>query len=389
MPSGLGQTVAALARFKAMAKRAAASGTQVPRVMKERTGFGSNPGHLRMFVYAPTGLPEGSPLVVVLHGCGQGAEAYAAGAGWLALADQLGFAVVAAEQGSGNNANRCFNWFEPGDVVRDHGEAASIRQMVEAAIGDCDLDPARVFVTGLSAGGGMTSAMLAAYPDVFAGGAIVAGLPYRAADDVMSAFSAMFQPQSHKARALGDRVRAAAPALYDGPWPRVSIWHGDADGTVQFANAEEIAKQWLDVHGLDQETPVHDEIDGQRHTVWTDPAGRPQIELYAIKGMGHGTPLASGGVDGLGAPGPYLLEQGISSSAHIAAFWGLGEAAEVVVAKPVTVAAKPIAAKPIAAAKPAPAAPKRPALVAQTLPGAINPAEVITKALTAAGLMKR
>jgi feruloyl esterase len=383
MPSGLGQTVAALAKFKEMAKRAAAAGTQTPRHMKERTGFGPNPGQLRMLVYAPAGLPERSPLVVVLHGCGQGAEAYAAGAGWLALADRLGFCVVAAEQGSGNNANRCFNWFEPQDVVRDGGEAASIRQMVEAAIGDCDLDPNRVFVTGLSAGGGMTSAMMAAYPEVFAGGAIVAGLPYRAADDVMSAFSAMFQPQADKPRALGDRVRAAAKPLYDGPWPRVSIWHGDADGTVQFANAGEIAKQWVDVHGLDHAKPVHDRVDGQRHTVWVDAAGRPQVELYAIQGMNHGTPLAAGGPDGLGTPGPYLLEAGISSTAHIAEFWGLGEAAEAGADAPVAAPPKPPRPKP----SPAPAL--RPVLVAQTPPAPINPAEVIAKALTAAGLMKR
>lgn len=370
---GHGPAAAALARFKDLARRAADAGILAPRHMTERTGFGPNPGHLRMLVYAPAGLPERSPLVVVLHGCGQGAEAYASGAGWLQLADRLGFCVVAAEQSSSNNANRCFNWFEPYDVAHGEGEAASIHQMIQTAIGDCDLDPARVFVTGLSAGGGMTTAMMAAYPETFAGGAVVAGLPYRAADDVMSAFGAMFQPHSHSPRELGDRVRAARPR-YDGPWPRVSIWHGDVDSTVLHGNALEIAKQWIDVHGLDEAHPVHDRVDHQKHTVWADAAGRPTVELYDIHGMGHGTPLASRGKDGLGTPGPFLIEAGISSTAHIAHFWGLDEGAEVAAEAPV-------------AAPPEPPAP-RPTLVQPV--HAVVPAvqDVITKALTAAGLMK-
>lgn len=371
MPKALGQTVAALAQFQEMARRAAAAGGHyAPRHMKERRHFGSNPGDLRMLLYCPQGLPPGAPLVVALHGCSQEGDAYAAGAGWLALADRLGFAVVAADQTLNNNANRCFNWFEPEDVVRGRGEAASIRQMVETAIGDCDLDPKRVFVTGLSAGAAMTCAMLAAYPEVFAGGAIIAGLPYGAADDVMGAFSAMFQPQPVRARTLGDRVRNASPPLFDGPWPRVSIWHGDADGTVQFANANELVKQWTDVHDLDREHPHHDRVDGQRHSVWSDPAGRSMVELYTIKGMGHGTPLASKGVDGLGAPGPYLLEEGISSTARIAAFWGLGEvAAEVADAAADTPTPHAVASRH----------PTHPA----------HPGDVITAALSAAGLIKR
>jgi poly(hydroxyalkanoate) depolymerase family esterase len=376
MPKDLGQTVAALARFQEMARQAAAAGHQAPRHMKERRNFGSNPGELRMLIYAPAGLPPGAPLVVVLHGCSQEGDAYAAGAGWLALADRLGFAVVAADQSIGNNANRCFNWFEPEDVARGRGEAASIRQMVETAIGDCDLDPARVFVTGLSAGGAMTAAMLAAYPEVFAGGAVVAGLPYGAADDVMSAFSAMFQPHPQRAGTLGDRVREAGPPLFDGPWPRVSIWHGDADGTVQFANAGELVKQWTDVHDIDRSNPHHDRVDGQRHTVWSDAAGRPMVELYTVHGMGHGTPLASTGLDGLGAPGPYLLEVGVSSTARIAAFWGLGEAALV---------AKAAAEPPT----PAAVAPARPARPRASHPAVAHPGDVIAKALAAAGLIKR
>lgn len=365
--SSLGKTVEALARFREMAK--AASPARVHPGMVERTGFGSNPGDLRMLVYAPAGLPAGAPLVVVLHGCGQGAAAYASGAGWLSLADRLGFVVLAPEQDADNNIGRCFNWFEPGDALAGHGEAASIRQMVEIAIADHDLDQTRVFVTGLSAGGGMTSVMLAAYPQVFAAGAVVAGLPFHVADNVNQAFSAMFQPAPRPAHELGALVRDAS--RYAGPWPRVSIWHGDADPTVQVANAAESVKQWTDVHGLRPADGVEAVVDGARRTVWADREGRPVIESYIVPGLGHGTPLDTHGPEGVGHAGPFLLEAGISSSRRIAEFWGLTDAAEAVVT--------PLTPSPAPPARRARRAPPTAAEAAR---------DAIAKALAAAGLTK-
>jgi poly(hydroxyalkanoate) depolymerase family esterase len=116
-------------------------------------------------------------LVVALHGCTQTAADYDHGSGWTRLADRYGFAVLFPEQQRANNPNNCFNWFLPSDTRRSHGEAFSIRQMIERVITDHGVDRRRVFVVGLSAGGAMTSAMLATYPDLFAGGAIIAGLP--------------------------------------------------------------------------------------------------------------------------------------------------------------------------------------------------------------------
>src|SRR5215212_11736354 len=146
--------------------------------LQEIEKFGSNPGALRMLTYSPPDLTPGSPLVVVLHGCTQTAAGYDHGAGWSTLADRYGFALLFPEQQKLNNPNGCFNWFLPGDIKRDRGEALSIRQMVERIVHDQRIDRDRVFVTGLSAGGAMTSVMLATYPEVFAGGAIIAGLPY-------------------------------------------------------------------------------------------------------------------------------------------------------------------------------------------------------------------
>ncbi|MCL6569654.1 MAG: PHB depolymerase family esterase, partial [Meiothermus silvanus] len=117
-------------------------------------------------------------------------------------ADRFGLAVIAPQQTSSNNPNRCFNWFSPGDVGRGGGEAASIAAMVSHAIQAHDLDNDRVFVTGLSAGGAMAAAMLAAYPDLFAGGAVIAGLPYGVARNVQDALRVMSRADGRPADAL-------------------------------------------------------------------------------------------------------------------------------------------------------------------------------------------
>lgn len=149
---------------------AAAAGT-----LTQVGSFGANPGNLTMHEYVPADLPAGAPTVVALHGCTQSAQAYHAGSGWSELADEHGFAVVSPQQSSGNNANSCFNFFEAADTTRGQGEVQSIASMVEHARGTHGLGSDNTFVTGLSAGGGMTSAMLATYPDLFAGGSVVAG----------------------------------------------------------------------------------------------------------------------------------------------------------------------------------------------------------------------
>jgi poly(hydroxyalkanoate) depolymerase family esterase len=224
------------------------------------------------------------------------------------------------EQTPANNPKTCFNWFLPDDTTRDRGEARSIRQMIEQAIDAHDIDRARVFVTGLSAGGAMAGVMLATYPEVFAAGAIIAGLPYGSAANVQQAFESMFQGRPRAANHWGDLVRNASP--HRGPWPRVSVWHGDADATVIPMNAEGIVRQWTDLHGIDA-PPRHDVVDGYPRRVWRRD-GIDLVEAYTITGMAHGAPLATGESDtACGKAGAFLLEVGISSSHHIASFFGL------------------------------------------------------------------
>src|SRR5690242_2678934 len=159
-------------------------GDQPRSRLQEVCGFGSNPGKLRMFTYRPQFLAEHPALMVVLHGCTQTAAGYDQGAGWSTLADRYGFALLLPEQQRSNNPNGCFNWFLPAHSRRDRGEVLSIRQMIETSVVDHGVDRRRIFITGLSAGGAMTSNLLACYPEVFAGGAIIAGIPFGAATNV-------------------------------------------------------------------------------------------------------------------------------------------------------------------------------------------------------------
>ena len=288
----------------------------------EDHGFGSNPGNLRMFSYVPSRLAANPALIVILHGCAQTAADYNLGAGWSTLADRYGFALLLPEQQRSNNPNGCFNWFDTGDIQRGKGEALSIRQMVEKIVIDRGIDRRFVFITGLSAGAAMTSVMLACYPEVFAAGAIIGGVPYGAATNVQQALKSMSQSPARSAQEWGDLVRAAA--THDGPWPRVSVWHGSADTTVIPSNAREILKQWTNVHGLPITPSVQLMVDGYPRKVWVNIEGDELIESYSITHMAHGAPLATGESDDqCGAAGPFLLEVGISSSYHIAKFFGL------------------------------------------------------------------
>jgi poly(hydroxyalkanoate) depolymerase family esterase len=287
--------------------------------------FGANPGALVGRTYIPEHLSDGAPLVVVLHGCTQTAAAYDRGSGWSELADREGFAVLYAEQQRSNNANLCFHWFVTGDITRGQGEAHSIRQMIEAVASAHRIDRNRIFVTGLSAGGAMACAMLASYPDVFAGGAIIAGLPFASAGTVPEAFDRMRGHGGPDAATLQAKLGAASN--HAGPWPTLSIWQGTADATVAPSNAEAIVTQWQQVHQIRPEPSREETVDGHRRRVWCDADGREVVESFSITGMGHGTPLDPNDADGVGRTGPFMLGAGISSTNHIARFWGIARPA--------------------------------------------------------------
>jgi poly(hydroxyalkanoate) depolymerase family esterase len=378
----------------------------------ETSGFGSNPGALKMLSFVPGSVPHRPALVVVLHGCGQTAAGYDLGAGWSTLAKRYGFALLMPEQQSSNNAATCFNWFNPEDAARDAGEACSIRQMIARMAAEHGISRRRVFITGLSAGGAMTSVMLATYPEVFEAGAVIAGLPFGVAGNMREALRGMMQSAPRPADELGDAVRNASK--HKGPWPRVSVWHGSADRTVNPGNANEIVKQWLDVHHLPLAPMSEGTVDGYPRQIWWNSEGETLVESYTITDMAHGTPLGSAdNGQRIGAEGAFLIEAGISSSYHIANFFGLTQRVQqpkaaspsaklIPEVSPVsTPVSSPVSAPvpdlaqvlwPLATRDHRPNArtqsPSKPKTARPRSRRAIDVGAVITRALTAAGLMK-
>jgi len=273
--------------------------------------FGSNPGALRMYSYVPAGLPSGRPVVIALHGCGQSASDYYGHSGWPKYADLDQAALVFPEQTSSNNA-LCFNWYVNGDITRGAGEALSIKQMVDYAVANYGSDPHKVYVTGLSAGGAMTAVMLATYPDVFAGGAVVAGLPYNCGT------ICQYQAQTKTPAQWGDLVRAADPG-FTGPRPRVAIWYGTSDTTVVPANATELRDQFTNAAGISATATASVTLPGGT----TEDLYGTSVALFKVPGIGHGTPVDPGPSESqCGTTGTYYLAS-ICSSYYIAQFWGL------------------------------------------------------------------
>jgi len=285
------------------------------------TSFGSNPGALAMYEYVPANLPANRPLVVVLHGCTQVA-ADMEHAGWNTLADQGQFAVVYPEQQTANNSVRCFNWAgeygDPTNLVRGQGENASIIAMVDHAIAAHSSDASRVYVVGFSAGGAFAAVLLATWPDRFAGGAIMSGVPYRCATSVSGAFSCQSPGVAKTPAQWGDLVRAASS--YTGTRPVVQIWHGATDTTVVPANQQELIDQFTDVAGTDATADETTTIDGATRTVYK--AGtRIVVEAYSVPGMGHA--VAIGGTNCPATAASYFDNKGSCATLRAAERFGL------------------------------------------------------------------
>ncbi|MCB9594564.1 MAG: PHB depolymerase family esterase [Sandaracinaceae bacterium] len=282
--------------------------------------FGANPGALQMHRYIPSPAPgPGAPVVVALHGCTQNVTTYR-NAGWEPVADELGFYVVYPAQVSGNNPVSCFNWAgEYGDEAnlrRGQGENQSIVSMVDQMQADFGTDPSRVFIMGHSAGAAMAMVMLSTWPDRFAAGGVIAGIPYRCATSVAGAFSCQSPGVDKTPDAWADLVRAASS--YGGPWPRLSVWHGTNDGVVSPNNQRELLEQWTALHGLAATPDATETVDGYPRSTF----GGGAIESWEITGAGHATFVDPD--HGCGATASYISDADICAVRHMATFFGLG-----------------------------------------------------------------
>ncbi len=287
--------------------------------------FGDNPGALHMYRYVPAGMPAGPrPLVLALHGCTQTAQAYRS-AGWEGLADEHGFYVVYPEQDPNNNPARCFNWAgeysDPTNLRRGEGENASMISMIEQMHSDFDIDRGRVFISGMAGGGAQTALMLAVWPDVFAAGATIAGIPFNCTTEY-ARVSTCLSPGIPREPAEWARVVYEAAPEYHGPYPRVAVWHGTNDAFVSLTNQNELVEQWTTVNGAD--AVADEQIDEGGHTrqLYRDDAGNVVVESWTIAGAGHGQFVDS--ASGCGGPGgSYVLDVGVCAAREIAHFFGI------------------------------------------------------------------
>ncbi|MFC6773612.1 alpha/beta hydrolase family esterase [Methylobacterium gregans] len=233
----------------------------------------------KLFVPSQPRMP--APLVVMLHGCTQTPEDFAAGTGMNALAERDGVYVVYPGQSRRANGQRCWNWFEPRDQGRESGEAAIIADMTRAIVAEHGLDPARVYIAGLSAGGAAAANIARAYPDLYAAVGVHSGLAAGCARDLTSALMAM------RSGAAGAEI--AGSSAGSSPTVRVPtiVFHGDEDGTVSARNADLVLAQ-AGAAGLDgAPEPFAGEGHPYTRTRYRDRSGRVLLEDWRVRGGGH------------------------------------------------------------------------------------------------------
>jgi poly(hydroxyalkanoate) depolymerase family esterase len=243
------------------------------------------------------------PLVVMLHGCTQDPDDFARGTRMNALARARGFLVLYPAQSQRGNAQRCWNWFKHNHQARGKGEPAILAGMVREVIATHDVDPSRVYVAGLSAGGAMAAILGDAYPDLFAAVGVHSGLPTGSATDVQTAFAAMSGGSQPVRRA--PRTAAAPPTI---------VFHGDADTTVHVVNGERV----LQAAGLFASPDVR-RGSSSMGVAWScrryvDERGSERAEEWTIHGAGHAW---SGG----DLAGSYTDPRGPDASAEMLRFF--------------------------------------------------------------------
>ena len=227
-------------------------------------------------LYVPLTRADGPrPLIVMLHGCTQSPDDFAAGTGMNLLAEQHGFLVAYPAQPTGANANKCWNWFKPEDQTRDRGEPALVAGLTRDILRDHGADPRRVYVAGLSAGGAAAAILAAAYPDLYTAVGVHSGLPVGAARDIPQAFSAM--------------RNGAVGTVLKQPVPMITL-HGMADATVHPKNGSALVTQSLRAFGALRTTKtrgVSPGGKGYRKTSHSKDGGPTLVEQWEIDGAGH------------------------------------------------------------------------------------------------------
>ena len=252
-------------------------------------------------LYVPSGYERKGdvPLVVMLHGCRQDAEDFAAGTQMNALAEREGFLVLYPEQRVGANLLNCWNWFEPSNQERGSGEPSIIAGATERVIVEHNVDADRVYVAGISAGGAMTSIMGATYPDLYAAIGVHSGLEYKAAENIAAARAAQKaggpdpDQQGYSAFLSAREEARVLPTI---------VFHGEEDEEVDVVNAHQTLSQWAQTNDYSFDGSDNDGItdepadilrgqapEGYHYVryVYENPEGNAVMEKWIIEGLGH------------------------------------------------------------------------------------------------------
>ena len=266
--------------------------------LEQVSAFGANPTGLEMHLYVPPTVDRHPGVVVVLHYCTGSGPAMFTGTQYASLADRYGFVVVYP---SATREGHCFDVSSPGALTHDgNSDPVGIVSMVRYVEKRLHTDPHRVFATGISSGAMMTNVLLGDYPDVFAAGSAMSGVPFGcfATTDGSGWNSACANGKIIRtAREWGDLARAADPR-FRGPRPRMQLWHGTADAVLLYPNFGEEVKQWTDVTGarlarVDHPRPTW------THSVFRDRSGRVAVDAYSVQDGTHNVAFDEPGVDEL------------------------------------------------------------------------------------------
>ncbi len=286
--------------------------TRMPDGAQFLSGTFSNQAGSRAYkLYVPSGYKgQKVPLIVMLHGCTQSPDDFAAGTGMNNAAEEQTCLVVYPGQSSGAHPQKCWKWFSAEDQQRDAGEPSLIAGMTRQVMRDYAVDPERVYVAGLSAGGAAAAVMGDAYPDLYAAIGVHSGLACGAARDLPSALAAMQRGNAAGARSrrASGGTRRVVPAI---------VFHGDRDKTVSPRNGEDVVEQAAPGAGSRMRV-VKGQVPGGHaytRTVYLDDAGRPSTEHWVIQGAGHAW---SGG----SAAGTYTDPHGPDATREMLRFFG-------------------------------------------------------------------
>jgi poly(hydroxyalkanoate) depolymerase family esterase len=269
----------------------------------EERSFANQAGSRAYKLYVPSNYKgEPLPLVIMLHGCTQSPDDFAAGTRMNQIAEEVGFLVAYPGQPSSANPSKCWNWFSAGDQLRDQGEPSLIAGITRQIMRDFRIEHGKVFVAGLSAGGAAAAIMGSAYPDLYAAVGIHSGLACGAAQDMPSAFSAMKQG------------RAGLPSSSQ-PL-RAIVFHGDRDTTVSPVNGDQVIAQSKGATELRTTVSRSQSSGGQSYSrsAHTDHSGRLMLEHWVLHGAGHAW---SGG----SAAGSYTDPKGPDASREMIRFF--------------------------------------------------------------------